>query len=72
MMCSISRDITEQKRAERELMRINRELDTYAHVVSHDLRGPISIIISASDALQEISRPRHATITWVRPSARWR
>jgi len=54
MMCSISRDITEQKQAERELMRINRELDAYAHVVSHDLRGPISIVISASDALREM------------------
>jgi PAS domain S-box-containing protein len=54
MMCSISRDVTEQKQAERELMMINRELDAYAHVVSHDLRGPISIIISASDVLREM------------------
>ncbi|MEW6554225.1 MAG: PAS domain S-box protein [Actinomycetota bacterium] len=60
MMCSITRDITEQKLAEKELMRINRELDAYAHVVSHDLRGPISIIISASDALREMIRaPMH-------------
>jgi PAS domain S-box-containing protein len=54
MMCGISRDITEGKRAAEELMRINRELDAYAHVVSHDLRGPISIVISASNALQEM------------------
>jgi PAS domain S-box-containing protein len=54
MMCSITRDITEQKQVETELIRINRELDAYAHIVSHDLRGPISIIISASDALREM------------------
>jgi len=58
MVGSITRNITEGKRAEEELRRINRELDAYAHVVSHDLRGPISIIISASDALQEmLARP---------------
>jgi len=58
MMGSIIRDITEAKRSEEELKRINRELDAYAYVVSHDLRGPISIVISASRALQEmLQRP---------------
>ncbi len=56
MMGSIIRDITESKLAELELKRINRELDTYAYVVSHDLRGPISIVISASMTLQEMLR----------------
>jgi PAS domain S-box-containing protein len=54
MMGSIIRDITEAKRSEEELKRINRELDAYAYVVSHDLRGPISIVISASRALHEM------------------
>ncbi|MBN2026940.1 MAG: PAS domain S-box protein [Actinobacteria bacterium] len=55
---SIIRDITEAKRSEEELKRINRELDAYAYVVSHDLRGPVSIVISASRALQEmLQRP---------------
>ena len=58
MIGSIIRDITESKLAEGELKRINRELDAYAHVVSHDLRGPISIVISASRAMQEmLQRP---------------
>jgi len=58
MMGSIIRDVTETKQSEDELKRINRELDAYAYVVSHDLRGPISIVISASRALQEmLQRP---------------
>ena len=45
------RDITERKRAEERLKRINKELESYAHVVSHDLKGPISIMISSISAL---------------------
>jgi PAS domain S-box-containing protein len=51
---NVARDITEQKKAEGDLKRINSELEAYAHVVSHDLRGPVSIVISAGDALQEM------------------
>jgi len=35
------RDITERKKVEEELKRINKELEAYAHVVYHDLEGPI-------------------------------
>ncbi|RJP30881.1 MAG: PAS domain-containing sensor histidine kinase [Actinobacteria bacterium] len=45
-------DITERKLMEEELARINRELKVYAEVVSHDLRGPISVIQSASATLE--------------------
>jgi PAS domain S-box-containing protein len=34
-------DITEQKRAEEELRKINEELKDFVHVVSHDLKTPI-------------------------------
>ena len=49
-------DISERKAIEEELESINRELEVYAEVVSHDLRGPISVIKSASmnlDGLME-------------------
>lgn len=47
-------DITERKTMEAELKRINSELDVYAEVVSHDLRGPLSVIQSASTNLDEL------------------
>lgn len=47
-------DITERKRMEEELERINQELEVYADVVSHDLRGPISVIQSASNNLDQL------------------
>jgi len=37
------RDVTDQKRRERELRRQNERLDEFASVVSHDLRNPLSI-----------------------------
>ncbi len=40
-------DISERKRMEDEIIRANRELELYAEVVSHDLRGPVSVIRSA-------------------------
>lgn len=52
---NVARDITESKRAEEELKRTNRELDAYAYVVSHDLRGPLSAIISAAGMLEELA-----------------
>ncbi len=47
-------DITQRKRMEEEIKRINRELEVYADMVSHDLRGPISVIQSASSILEEL------------------
>ena len=32
----------------------NRELDAYAHTVAHDLKNPLTVIISITDALTEI------------------
>ncbi|MBU1669756.1 MAG: PAS domain S-box protein [Actinobacteria bacterium] len=52
-MWATVRDITEQKKAEEELQRVNLELEGFAHTVSHDLRGPLSAIGSATSLIQE-------------------
>ncbi|GAB95005.1 PAS domain S-box-containing protein [Kineosphaera limosa] len=38
------RDIAQRRRAERELLELNRSLDEFAAVAAHDLRGPIAAI----------------------------
>lgn len=50
----IVRDITEQKLAEEELKRINKELDGFAHTVSHDLKGPLSSTVLAASTVEKI------------------
>lgn len=49
-----SRDVTERKRAEEELKRLNRELGAYAGVASHDPRVPLTIIASAGATLERM------------------
>ena len=50
---SIVRDVTDRKRSEEELERINIELEGYAHSVSHDLRGPLSSIALAAQVMRD-------------------
>ncbi|MCT9095242.1 histidine kinase N-terminal 7TM domain-containing protein [Haloarchaeobius sp. HME9146] len=38
-----SRDVTDRKRRERELVRTNERLDQFASLVSHDLRNPLNV-----------------------------
>ncbi len=47
-------DISERKRMEEEIIRANRELELYAEVVSHDLRGPVSVIRSAAESMESL------------------
>lgn len=42
-VCGISSDITELKRREEQLERQRNRLDEFASVLSHDLRGPLSV-----------------------------
>ena len=46
-------DITDRKQAEEELRRLNRELDAFAHSVSHDLRVPLRGIDVSSTMLEQ-------------------
>ena len=51
-------------RRREELQAVNRELEGYAHTVSHDLKGPLSGVVSGAELLlgllEDPSRPDRA------------
>ncbi|MHB8896299.1 MAG: sensor histidine kinase [Candidatus Geothermincolia bacterium] len=47
-------EISELKRMEDELRRANAELKAYSHVVSHDLKNPLTAIKTSSETLEKI------------------
>jgi PAS domain S-box-containing protein len=51
----ISRDITERREREAELERQNERLESFASVVSHDLRNPLNVAQSSVELLEEDS-----------------
>ncbi len=53
---TIIRDITERKRDEEMLRKVNAELEGYANTVSHDLKNPLSAIRLASETLEGLLR----------------
>jgi PAS domain S-box-containing protein len=54
-------DVSELKRRERELRAQNRRLETFASVVSHDLRNPMSVARGYAEIL-EPSEPREKVV----------
>jgi PAS domain S-box-containing protein len=52
-VCGISSDITELKQRERELQRQKERLDEFAHLLSHDLRSPLSVARGYLDLVEE-------------------
>lgn len=48
---AVCRDITERKKAELDLQEANRELDAFAHSISHDLRGILAPVVTYMDFL---------------------
>ncbi|MFH1149400.1 MAG: HAMP domain-containing sensor histidine kinase [Actinomycetota bacterium] len=48
----VIRDVTEQHSREEEIRRVNQELEAYAHTISHDLRGPLSTLLTSLDLLE--------------------
>jgi len=47
----VVRDVTERQRRERELRRQNERLEQFAHLVSHDLKGPLSVAKARAEEL---------------------
>ncbi|MBU1671768.1 MAG: HAMP domain-containing histidine kinase [Actinobacteria bacterium] len=48
----VIRDVTEQHSREEEIRRVSQELEAYAHTISHDLRGPLSTLLTSLDLLE--------------------
>jgi PAS domain S-box-containing protein len=70
----VYRDVTAQKRRERELQRQNERLDEFASVVSHDLRNPLNVASGRlelarserdSDSLDEVAQAHERMETLV-------
>ncbi|MDS0298782.1 PAS domain-containing protein [Halogeometricum sp. S1BR25-6] len=42
-LCGVGRDVTDQRRRERQLRQQNERLEEFANVVTHDLRNPLAV-----------------------------
>jgi len=59
----VLRDITERKRSERKLRERNERLDTFARIVSHDLRNPLGVAQGYLELFEETGDVEHAEKT---------
>jgi PAS domain S-box-containing protein len=54
----VNNDITEQKRAERELLRMNEDLRHFGYAAAHDLQEPLRMVVSYTQLLARNYRDR--------------
>jgi signal transduction histidine kinase len=54
---SLKLEIAIRKRAEERLEVINAELEGFAHMVSHDLKNPLTVIDTAAEVVSRMVRP---------------
>ncbi len=50
---AVCRDISERKEAAEKLLEVNRQLDAFAHTVSHDLRSPLTGVACYTELIKE-------------------
>jgi PAS domain S-box-containing protein len=50
---AVCRDISERKEAAEKLLEVNRQLDSFAHTVSHDLRSPLTGVTCYTELIKE-------------------
>ena len=50
---AVCRDVTERKEAAEKLLELNKQLDSFAHTVSHDLRTPLTGVIGYTELLKD-------------------
>lgn len=50
---AVCRDISERKEATEKLLEVNRQLDSFAHTVSHDMRSPLTGVSCYTELIKE-------------------
>jgi PAS domain S-box-containing protein len=50
---AVCRDVTGRKKAAEKLMNVNKQLESFAHTVSHDLRSPLTGVTCYTELIKE-------------------